>query len=655
MPTLELESKPSFLVLTFRPDKNRFQVTVSPDLPPIISCWQASTRLSPILGLKSYPLAESHAACFEGEAESFLILLGPMHPLKLAECALEGDVCWITLGLYNCVIKPHDKGRFESIIAWLEAEGIRYETWILRSSLIESFGYSKIEVLAGDWRKELSTLAGNPVHPELLELIREFCPLMATAIGRSELSTPILGKDIASANKIILGELLQLPKEIDHNLLFETQGLLTTINAGLSRLTSQAYSGFSPIISTECHFWSHSLLGTGTANLALANFVAYIRDKIASLRIPQRLENLDNLKMLEKTFPPVQRLRSVAAQDAFWDGGYLGQVNLSAGQLERPVFPVFTYFSGRDGFKSTLTTLSAPLASVSSCNSLRWSLLTITHEISHNVMKGVLAVLLPDPTSEEELNQAFHLINAQPTDWLNELRSYLLNTLVRLHATEVLKIGEGDKRKFDAHNLRASLEKWHHEIEEIMSHVFDYLYFYGNPEKYIRSIWLSWSVIPNISNRVPEYVLRTLCAVLTEHLRREGAEEITREQVSNVLKALRKEGNGGPYVDEAVSLLETRWEDSLLPGLKIRKNFVKIVKAFLFWREAAQEVMSETKIVSGATKRGGYPHRINIISDDKIENPLRFFEEYAVSMSPSFGHSQWVLQNLAHNYVNIQQ
>jgi len=327
--------------------------------------------------------------------------------------------------------------------------------------------------------------------------------------------------------------------------IYEKLGILTTVNAGLARFTSQSFSGVSPIMETECHFWTHSLLGTGVANLALHRLRLFVQETLGAERIPQRLEKLASET---KHVPDLSRL---LASDEFWYRDHLGETSLTLEDVAEPLFPLITYFSGRDGFKSTLNTLSAPLIVISSCNSLRWTLMTLTHEISHSIIRGVLGIIYPDARQPEDIETALALLErrGEYSSLLDSLQSAVLRSVIAMQQKEEER---GGKRTitFDKHNLPILLDRWYHEVEEILTHVFDLLYFYGrNIERYIAGIWMSWSVIPSIGNRVPEYVLRTLCATLALHLRRGArSEEICREQLVRVLEDLVAKKEGGSYV-----------------------------------------------------------------------------------------------------------
>ena len=152
------------------------------------------------------------------------------------------------------------------------------------------------------------------------------------------------------------------------------------------------FAGTSPIINRECHFWSHSFLGIGVANLALINIRLFIEKTLGAARIPERFQLMcadpKNIIDLTSTTPLHK--------------DFLGEVKLQDDAAE-PIYPLITYFSARDGWRGTATTISAPLAAVSSCNSVRWSLITLTHEFSHIIIGAILSDLYPDYRDDESV------------------------------------------------------------------------------------------------------------------------------------------------------------------------------------------------------------------------------------------------------------
>jgi len=104
------------------------------------------------------------------------------------------------------------------------------------------------------------------------------------------------------------------------------------------------------------------------------------------------------------------------------------------------------------------------------------------------------------------------------------------------------------------YDIRKVLQRWRHDIDETMVHVFDFVYFYGKDVDHnVHGIWASWGVIPNVGTRVLEYVVRTISAVLISHLRSgdQGLDD-AKEKVQRTLNDLQTSGLGGRYVSQAL-------------------------------------------------------------------------------------------------------
>jgi hypothetical protein len=210
------------------------------------------------------------------------------------------------------------------------------------------------------------------------------------------------------------------------------QTQLVNINAALSRLTSQTYSGISPILETECHFFTHSLLAVGTATMAIANFRRFIEDRVHESRL------IGRLKCLAKQPPWTFDLMSLGTAHEFWDREHLFAAEIDELLEESPPtarMPTITYFSGRDGFRSTRLALSAPLEVLTGANSRTWSVLTLTHELCHILVDAVLGTLFPSAT-DSGLNAKraeLCLSTARPRSRLEQLQRFLLQGLLMLN------------------------------------------------------------------------------------------------------------------------------------------------------------------------------------------------------------------------------
>lgn len=643
---MELADQLSFLVLSYSAAKKQHSIRIVASLAEALSVWTSSTRISPLFGVPAYDTASASPDSFAGQHSVFFV--GPVDPIRVTEAGANCRV-WLSLGTFNLLIVAKGTKRSASLEKWLKESKIRHELWKIKDGIVADFKFGTVVETnsAPEWRQELAHLSTATVAPELREAVGEYCPLMASALSRSTVAIPSLFPDLLSVHKFMLESLETRNSKGDD--VYEMLGLLTTVNAGLARFTSQTFSGTSPISETECHFWTHSLLGTGIANLALHRLRSFVQETLGAERIPQRLEKL------EAVTEQVPDLANLPASDEFWYRDHLGSTTLTPEDLSEPLFPLITYFSGRDGFKSTLNTLSAPLIVISSCNSLRWTLMTLTHEISHSIIRGVLGIIYPDSRQPEDITSALSLLKNRgiyPT-LLDSVRATTLRTIIAMQQKEEER-GGSKTTVFDKHNLSILLDRWYHELEEIITHVFDLLYFYGrNIEKYIEGIWMSWSVIPNIGNRVPEYVLRTLCATLSLHLRRGAkAEEICRDQVVRVLEDLAARREGGPYVPLALSYIKDHWEDEIKERLIVRKRLVLVVNGFLYSKTIASKFLGETRLVGKKSRREGYPLRVKKLEGNKVDNPFHFIETYTDSKFPAAAHAAWLLYILAFSVTN---
>ncbi|MGO9019191.1 MAG: hypothetical protein ACLQVJ_12675 [Syntrophobacteraceae bacterium] len=462
---------------------------------------------------------------------------------------------------------------------------------------------------------------------------------MSAAISRCDLSMPDLTTELLEAHKQI-DQILVQPQPLEQES-YERMGLMVNVNSGLSRYSSQAFSGTSPIIGTECHFYIHSLLGIGTANLALVRLFSFVREKLGEKRIPQLLECFATKQA------PSPSLGTLDNLSDFWYQDHLSTITLKEEDVREPIFPMITYYSGRDGFKSTLVTLSAPLAAISSCNSLRWTLMTLTHELSHSIIRGVLTILYPD--SDDDLESAIDLLERNPLNLLEDIRQYLLSEIILMQ-----KVAEGtetneEPRRIETEDLRSILDNWRHEIEEIFAHVFDFMYFYGrDAESYVKSIWMSWSVIPDVGNRIPEYIIRSLCALLVLHLRRGPESEVfAYEQLVRILEELHSSGHVAHCIAEALEYLKNHWEDEIRVRVFARKRLVRIVHTFIYSDGISADLRWETRIGGAATEREGYKKKFRYFDHVPIDNHLRFLDAYTRTVEPEFSDSLWMLYTLA--------
>ncbi|MGO9209790.1 MAG: hypothetical protein ACLP2H_06690 [Terriglobales bacterium] len=623
--------KQVFLVLEHSDRVSKHKVRIVESLEDALRTWKPSTRVSPIFMLGPGAMAVD---AFKGRQR--LLFLGPVHPERVLSWT-NPKRAWVSLGLLNLLLIPQSLADSKKIIRWANENRILYEAWDLENGVGMRVASSQ-ESRPATLLPKLATLSAANLAAEVADAVNEYCPLMASTASRCGCFPNEMLSDLEQIHQYVTDTLAEVDSHPDVTV-YRVLGQLLTVNAGLSRFSSQTFAGSSPISETECHFWSNSLLGIGIATLGLWHLNSFLEATLGGARIPERFLGL---RQFDKDVPDLTRLD---INNPFWSLDHLSRVNLKPGAYD-PLIPPLTYFSGRDGFKSTPTTISAPLACVSSCNSLRWSLLTLTHEVSHTIVRSVVSELYPDLASKDEVLAALELLEKKHGgNLLEEVRRLLLVTLVQMDAVHA---GRRKPVDLDTENLVELVEHWQREVEETLVHVFDFLYFYGKDvEKYVSGIWASWGTIPNITSRIRDYVVRTICTVLAIHLRRKNGEDAARDQVQRILTQLRSDAAGGPFIDRALEYIGKHWDDEIRDRVLARRPIVKVAHTFLFSEAIATVLRGEPEISGGASEKEGYTLRPGHLESRQIRNPLRFLELYTTPKAPSALDSAWMFYILA--------
>jgi hypothetical protein len=302
--------------------------------------------------------------------------------------------------------------------------------------------------------------------------------------------------------------------------------------------------------------------------------------------------------------------------------------------------PLITCFSGRDGFRSTDVSLSAPLETLTSSNAVAWTLRTITHELSHTYIADALSVLAPGDADQMDRMYALFTDRIEPRSLLDSVCKYLATgfwwSVHPEHASEV-----------PPDQFREAIMTFWVEAQEIMTDTFDFLYFHrGDAPAYVRATWVSWGVVPNIAHRIEEYVTRTLCALAAVNLRAKKTLDATVEQLRTLLTTLHAEFPEGLYVKPALDDLSAR-PDHYRRRLDDRSPFVRIVRHFLY-SPVIEKTLIEEPGARGRRAAGGYPDQPLTFAEWRVANPLRFLNTFSDDKQPNPARSFWLLHQLAH-------
>ena len=582
-----------------------------------------------------------------------LLFVGPIQPAELFT-AIEGILdapktsAWVTAGCFNVVLcVDHEaKEKVTKIKRWANNNTVAYEAWVLDDGIIKSV---VSRPLSGEIDhasiKKLSKNAKSVKNDFLKPALQENVIASATGLTRSfsvhRPSSRALDKVIDAMNGVFDAHGKGIISTLDF------QARMLSMNAAMSRFSSQAFSGVPPIQATECHFWVHSLLGTGSANIALNNLTHSIQQVLGEAKIPERLEKLSEIVTDVPDNKELVMGNKVLRFDLFksTEGSKISG---------KPVVPLVNYFSGRDGFSSQVQTLSAPLSTIAECNSYRSNILTATHELSHIFVQSALGVLYPNLDSQRDIDEAKKAtkVGFKASNHLEAAKKLVIEAVVMMEQAKRAKSNQTLNSVQVSDMLPAILSRWRHEMQEIMVHSFDFLYFHkGNADFYVTSIWHSWCAIPGIADRVPEYLLRTICAVSADILDAlpqqifDSAVRSTKELLETVDSQIDPQND---YVSIALERIEDMEKNDDLKN-KIRQEFearkylVRLVKIYLHSEKLENDLFDDHSVRSAARQGNKTALRYDT---NHIGNPLTFLRKQ-LKANPSEAESLWVLHCLA--------
>lgn len=627
---LRLSNVTNFLLLAREPEK-KYRIELRDSFDDVLSHWTCSSRVSPVLPLSNVPIPD-----FSDGKRRWLLFAGPIFPGNIN--TEDFPNIFLSLGLFNVIIFSDVEAEAVRAKEFAIRSSAQWEQWTLNGNYLTDFDYSAVDGCV------IQNSALTSIHSLNVSLKPAFCEysvLIGTAIGRASIYAKSIQDDLVRFDKIFR-KILDNP-DLDE---VAKQGQIVIVNAMLSRHTSQTYTGVSPIVETECHFWTHSLLGIGIPSIALVRVRQFIEKIFAESRLNARLE------ALKQVAPEQTDLLGLSGSDDYWDTEHLFRTEIEAtldgGKEPIEVLPLVTCFSGRDGFRSTKLSLSAPLEVITSCNTIAWTPLTITHEISHTIIDGALGILLPRPDSPADLGRAISLLN-EPKSALNtheQLVRFLCHHLWALYSsrTKADNNSENKSSKINADDLAKIIREEWADLNETLTHVFDFLYFYQrDPQVYVPSIWASWGVIPNIKSRVPQYIVRTLCAVHATNLRAARGLDSSIDQMIALLKET-QEKHPNKLIESALLELENQKKD-YYDALNLRIPFIKLVRGFLFQSRIAQNLFHDP--LSAGGDHEGYPLKSMEFNNALISNPIRFLTAYTKDTTPSDSRAAWILYHLA--------
>ena len=604
-----------------------------------------------------------------GKTRNTVCFVGPIYPALIP----TGMRAFLTLGLHNLVLVATDAIERRLLRELLNriAGQFAWEKWDLVGHVIDQVTFGQKNVAAPFAHKKWR----GQVEHQLQPAIDEYQTLLATTVNRGIAYFDNFVNDFAPFDAGFRATLKakrsskKKPTEssvVQQRHFSEKLSQIVSVNAALSRYSSQTFAGTSPITETECHFWTHSLLGAGIATCALTA----IRDQVGYLAKVARFEaRMAGCANREAPSTQIQN-----ATLTWW----AKPLEIVDGLNHDEWLPFVVFYSGRDGFKSSQFTMSVPLECVKAANTHEWSLQTITHEISHWFVERILAAFV----TKEDINSISWATNilgvivpradavSSPLDERTYLVALLAYGLTRLDAEhndgialqppESRRLGTSPSRARETAARVPSLPytpvvlqevvrtHWG-EIEELFAHIFDFYYFYkSDAAAYVSGIWRSWDVIPNNGGKVDQYVVRCLCALYVKNISLANSREITAQQLQHELDVLSKAAKGNQYISTAANSLRDH-RGLFMERLTKRAVLIKLAKKLMCNDSVAQSL--NAKGTRTSSQRSSPPNNPNVplqfTANRQIENPLRFIDELVKDKKADSRKSAWILTQLA--------
>ncbi|MET3980680.1 hypothetical protein ABIB62_003284 [Mucilaginibacter sp. UYP25] len=312
------------------------------------------------------------------------------------------------------------------------------------------------------------------------------------------------------------------------NTILKNQSLdrIIQINSALSYVSTQAFSGAIPILERRSLVRRSSLLGIGSAILALNNIARFIEDSFSKIGFN---EIITDIMAVASPLKGIDNLPVYLSSD--WQESSIS--NLTKDIKSHNSYYKLPYFNGRLGFRETEYSIAAAIQSITSGATLEWSLMTVTHEMLHGHVRTIITSIFygDDKMTSEEQRRVFYSnfkkkITKKEKDshLIDSIRSILFTycCLTQNHGSITSKgFSESGKYDFTVPNepmLWNLFEQENRNINEIFVHVLDLHYFYASRlSAYIPLIWCSWVAVPYVTGDLRQYILRSLLTIASKN------------------------------------------------------------------------------------------------------------------------------------------
>ncbi len=452
----------------------------------------------------------------------FLTILRPFKYYDRLGKFFKNDDMFYSLGVCS-IISIGEQLNVEEVESLVGADLRAWEIWTyIDGAYSVEYGYTNQSIEdVSKYASEVPSiekLNNNVLANYLKEVIEEI-----------ESSVNLAWRSASEINPNIHAVIISILDNVNHYLkkasssvnigLLECRSRLTQLASSISYIRSQALSGSPPLLTGELFFGRHSLLGIGLAWQAIES-------------VERESSKLFSQNPVERLISGEYALGSVSSEQGLLNALDYGN-DCSSSNLQNAIrrnvvhkrleplgqtkeFRHLLYFSGRMGFRRNDFTLTVPVETLTNCSRANWSLMTLTHELLHAHVDGIITLILSTGKSvSHEIDVYLRNKNGLPSDGIK------IADVLRYRIFEsscLLASVERDCRDYIRPTSEATVKQCMRYSEkmlnEIIVHVLDINYFHkGCEREYVKTLWSSWSEIPYVYLDIRPYLLRTLISI----------------------------------------------------------------------------------------------------------------------------------------------
>lgn len=467
---------------------------------------------------------------------------------------------WFSHGLCAVVVFAENRNTFEHIESTTQSFGLRgIESWRINKGEVKDVKWRLSE--PAEWDTADFDFSYDGFGADITSTLDELSHSLTAAVRLAAQFMPselVALKRLVKAVREILSELVFLCKLTDvrpkhfsdeavaalgtdsvkrQKMINQRMGHIVQISSSLSYAVSQAFSGTIPLVQSDCHLKTFSLLGIGSAHHALSNFSRFAELTFEANPVDEVISS--KFHTLEAGLRvPTNPSQHTADEMKEWDNPrwdvdtYIDKVEKREKKLN------LVYYSGRLGFREAEFSVTAAQQVLLNGCTAEWSLMTFTHEMMHAHVRGLISSIFADASNQfrfetlkEILDRFYDYLESPPDTRLPKQFSDSLRFLIlsyagyrkQIQAFAQAQPSGGDKNEGidlefpEARKLVEALSDANREINEIFVHILDFNYFYNCRTKaYLGLLWRSWVPVPVVLEDVQQYVWRSLITLASQ-------------------------------------------------------------------------------------------------------------------------------------------